>query len=271
MQLNTRKNFDQNDNIQDVRSPKRVSTSPSTVQLNPALPPRAVGPVKPHPTLDCIDHQENQLIEAVKNLLSISSPLEKPELRFDISQEAAKNNFRLLKGNNFNLHKILNPPNKTSVTTYGSEFKSVNELQQLFCLHPRWPEMKKLLKNGSLWPIKPLTDSLSKKDLSHALARGNHKSTGVQNSFFSDALSKEIKKGWELIKSKEDGMKIPGIVISPMGVAEQIGISATGEFVPKLRLTHDLSFPGKESGESINSRVEKINLNHVCSVTHYFA
>ena len=40
-----------------------------------------------------------------------------------------------------------------------------------------------------------------------------------------------------------------------MVVAEQLGVSATGEFVPKKRLTRDLSFPGSYSGKSVNSRI----------------
>ena len=39
--------------------------------------------------------------------------------------------------------------------------------------------------------------------------------------------------------------KYTNLQLSSMGVAEEGGISATGEFVPKLRVTHDLSFPGE--------------------------
>ena len=45
-----------------------------------------------------------------------------------------------------------------------------------------------------------------------------------------------------------------------MGVTEQLGINASGQFVPKLRITHDLSFSGKESGELINSKVNQEKL-----------
>ena len=45
-----------------------------------------------------------------------------------------------------------------------------------------------------------------------------------------------------------------------MGVAEQLGVSTTGEFMPKKRLTHDLSFPGSFSGKSVNSRILKEKL-----------
>jgi hypothetical protein len=63
--------------------------------------------------------------------------------------------------------------------------------------------------------------------------------------------------------------------MAPMGVADQLGVSATGEFIEKLRVTHDLSFPGSESKESINSRVikdilEPIMFGHaLIRVIHY--
>ena len=65
-------------------------------------------------------------------------------------------------------------------------------------------------------------------------------------------LEKEIKKGWQLLIPFEKALEIPGLILSPMGVAESLGVSATGEFVPKKRITHDLSFPGCFSEESTN-------------------
>ena len=54
-----------------------------------------------------------------------------------------------------------------------------------------------------------------------------------------------------------------------MGVAEQLGVTASGDFEPKLRVTHDLSFPGAYSNESINSRVLKDQLEP-CMFGHAF-
>jgi hypothetical protein len=65
-------------------------------------------------------------------------------------------------------------------------------------------------------------------------------------------LSKEIKKGWEMILPFNKAQEIPGLFLSPLGVAEQIGINAEGEFVKKWRVTHDLSFPGAHSNHSVN-------------------
>ena len=249
---------DREDKKNVLPHPSRVNTTENIVQL---LPPRSLGPPKTKPPSPFIGPREEQdLISAVKHLLSLSSPLSKPKVRFDISKDAAVHNFSMLKEMNFNLHEILNPPHERSVTTYGSEFKQTFELQALFEKHPRWHEFNNLLNHGSLWPVKKLKDDLLKADLKGALIRGNHKSAKINNDFLNSALSKEIKKGWELLIPKESAIHIPGLTLSPMGVAEHLGISASGEFVPKMRLTHDLSFPGLESGESINSRVDKENL-----------
>lgn len=68
-------------------------------------------------------------------------------------------------------------------------------------------------------------------------------------------LLEKIKKGWELLLPLDEATEIPDLVISMIGVVEQLGVSESGTFVPKKRLIHDLSFPGAVSDESINSRV----------------
>ena len=53
----------------------------------------------------------------------------------------------------------------------------------------------------------------------------------------------------------KDFKLIPDLSLNPMGVANHIGINSEGSFEEKLRVTHDLSFPGAVSDESVNSRV----------------
>jgi hypothetical protein len=45
-------------------------------------------------------------------------------------------------------------------------------------------------------------------------------------------------------------------MISPMGVVSQSTINDRGEIIPSNRVTHDLSFPGRSSGLSVNSRTQ---------------
>ena len=68
-------------------------------------------------------------------------------------------------------------------------------------------------------------------------------------------MTKEVIKGWNIILPDTKYTFIHNLILNPMGVAAQCGISAFGEFIDKLRITHNLSFPGKISEQSVNSRV----------------
>ena len=105
-----------------------------------------------------------------------------------------------------------------------------------------------------------MDDWLRMKDLEAAYKRGNHKSVIKNEQFLSNALIKEVELGWNLILPEGTHREIPGLILNPMGVASHVGIDHTGEFVPKNRVTHDLSFPGKCSGHSVNSQIRTGNL-----------
>ena len=232
-------------NLEAVIETSAIAASRPTPQL-PPLP--AQNPV-PKPT-------EINFPKALAALLQASTTFHKPLFRFDVCPEAAQHNIKVLQHSNFNLEKTLNP-GKSCITSYGSEFKPIPLLHQLLKNHHRWPQLKDRLLNGVEFPIWQLPEDTRTKDIEAALIRGNHKSANIHHEFLADALSKEINKGWNLLILKEDAKQIPGLELSPLGVTEQIGISSSGNFVEKCRVTHDLSFPGESSGESINSRVDK--------------
>ncbi len=54
-----------------------------------------------------------------------------------------------------------------------------------------------------------------------------------------------------------------------MGVATHLGVTEDGTFEPKDRVTHNLSFPGKFSGKSVNSRV-KMDESEPCMFSFVF-
>ena len=101
-----------------------------------------------------------------------------------------------------------------------------------------------MITNGSHWPIEQLDEKSRLADLKISLCRVNHKSAKENGKFLSDALNKEIHKGWELVLPLHRATEIPGLVISPMGVAEQWCVSATGEFVPKKTSLMNYHFLG---------------------------
>ena len=108
-----------------------------------------------------------------------------------------------------------------------------------------------------------LSEEIRLLDLKGSLNRGNHKSAKRNEDYLGKAMSKEILKGWGLILLEESALNIPGLEIAPMGVVEHLGINPLGEYVPKQRVTHDLSFPGVRSGESINSRMDRSKLEPI--------
>jgi hypothetical protein len=55
----------------------------------------------------------------------------------------------------------------------------------------------------------------------------------LNEDYLISAMEKEVSNGWALLINEEDAKDIPGIEISPMGVAEHLGIAKTGEYVPK--------------------------------------
>ena len=197
----------------------------------------------------------SSLVENLGQLLSSSNAMVKPLIRFDISKDAAMHNYSLLKKNGYSLAELIRSDQGTSVTTPGSEFKPVTALKKLLGKHPRWNYLEKLIRVGSEWIMEPIEEQVRLLDLKGAMKRGNHKSASKHEKFLADGLKKEIRKGWQLILPLVCANEIPNLVISPMGVAEALGISARGKFVPKKRITHDLSFLGCKSQESTNSRI----------------
>ena len=78
-------------------------------------------------------------------------------------------------------------------------------------------------------------------------------------------MAKEVQKGWGLILTEDSALSVPNFELALMVVIEHPGINFLGEYVPKKRIIHDLSFQGFKSNESINSRVGKSELEPIMS------
>lgn len=63
-----------------------------------------------------------------------------------------------------------------------------------------------------------------------------------------------------ILLPEEDAISILELEIAPMGVADHLRINTLREYIPKMRVTNDLSFPGIKSKELLNSRVDKNKL-----------
>ena len=201
-------------------------------------------------------NDDSWLATEIEALLKKKSHMTTSPFIFEVNPEAAKSNFSKLAESDFDLEGLLNP-NERCATNYGSEFKTPVELEGLLSRHPRWNDLKEKLEKGCEYHLEDLPEDERVQDLQERVRRGNHKSAVKHDSFLSDAMKKEVEKGWALIVPEANALEIPLIEIAPLGVAEHLGISESGTYVPKLRLTHDLSFPGAISAESINSRIDR--------------
>jgi len=198
----------------------------------------------------------------IERLLKVKSDLHPPKFRFDICDEAAEFNFKLLKERKFDLASLLNPTERC-ITSYGSEFQDVEELDPLFCNHPRWPALRHHLLHGCHYPVEEQDEETRIKDLDANIARGNHKSAGKKEKVLSDAMAKEVQKGWCLLLPADKIKEIPEAELEPLGVATRKGITETGEYIDKDRVTHDCSHEGEFSGQSLNSRIKEEELEPI--------
>ena len=105
-----------------------VKESPCEVPLPPRHENKPVN--KPTATPPSIDIAKN-----IERLLKIEDHFVDPIFKFEVSEEAAAFNYKLLKSNNLDLDLLLNQGEK-SITSYGSEFKDSDQLEDLLKMHP---------------------------------------------------------------------------------------------------------------------------------------
>jgi hypothetical protein len=258
------------------RSPKRkpnentIATITPVIATSTSLLSKSNYPLPPFPCPEPIPkpstvEQENCRIRPpstspfVRLLHSIMNhPIAKlndPPLRFDLSIEAALHNKNVLESVNNSVNRLIQKCSP-SILDYGSEFKPIYILQPLLHRHRNWEYFKKILEDGSTFPLEPITEEMRKKDFKESLAYGNHKSAMFKHDVLITSMSKESKRGWVLPLLPEHASQLEGATISPMGIVHQSTINEKGEIIPSNRVTHDLSFPGKFSQQSVNSRTK---------------
>jgi len=155
---------------------------------------------------------------------------------------------------NNSIHKFLLTQKGTFIS-FGSEFRNPEILHPLLCHHPNWPKLRKILEEGSNWPLLPINKNDRPAKNKELIERGNHKSALKYNSELKEVLKKEVKQGWMIplpltyISSLRNGE------LAPVGMDDkQWNERQDGTKQVKLRLTHDQSFDTK-SGVSVNARV----------------
>ena len=142
-----------------------------------------------------------------------------------------------------------------SICAYGSEFRPTSVLHQLMRRHPLWIKIEIILNNGTTFPLRPINENDRRADIVSAMKYGNHKSVLRNQVSFTQQTVDEIEQGWALPLPPKFAFTLQDAEVAPHGLVLQNTITEHGEIVEKDRITHDQSYPGSSSKESINSRV----------------
>jgi hypothetical protein len=99
-----------------------------------------------------------------------------PGFKFEKSKEAADQNVAVLRLHNYDLEKAISY-HHLSQLSFGSEFKSSSDLEELLKDHPLWPKLSEILDKGATFPLHEISSEERETDLLYHLERGNHKSS----------------------------------------------------------------------------------------------
>jgi hypothetical protein len=202
------------------------------------------------------------LIKTIAEILAVEIPPpgDSPFI-FDMTNEAAYHNSLVMRHYNNNITNIIDD-NTHTILSYGSEFRPVQVLEKLLMHHPRWNKFSSIINNGSVWPLRAISDDLRKERNHELIKRGNHRSAEVYNDQLQSILQKEVKQGWMVPIPTSYIIHLDNVEIAPVGIAHQWQAHEDGSRTSKFRLTHDQSFEASV-GESLNKRVEKEQLEEL--------
>ena len=98
--------------------------------------------------------------------------METPEFKFEMTAQAAQQNWQVLKKYKLNLYEVLKANNEFQLQP-GSECRPASTLNLIFDHQPLWPRLSSQLWHGAEFPLEKLDPESKKKDLQDALAFGN--------------------------------------------------------------------------------------------------
>ena len=172
--------------------------------------------------------------------------------------KAAETNAKWLHYYKWDLEEAIRRQRGTMVYP-GSEFRSVEVIEELWRRHEHWPKMKDIIRDGDNYPLENLTEAEREGDLKHMIRRGNHLSARKPKENYEtlrENYRKEVKKGWMLPLPIKCLTKVRGAAVIPVGVHTQFTIDEAGKRKIKRRTTHDASFP-PPSNKSVNQIMDR--------------
>lgn len=194
------------------------------------------------------------LMERIRLAISMECKKpKKPEFSFELTKEVGLKNYLVLKKHGLDLSRALSAQ-AGSPMSYGSEFRPVAHIEQIFSRHPNWQRLKSILECGSDWKLEELSEEERVSDLVEALEFGNHKGATMKPDLLKELVLKDVQYGYAFVLPLNKILSVPGVCMAPMNISPQHSIDEYGNIVPKDRLTHDRSYKWG-SGTSVNSRV----------------
>jgi hypothetical protein len=186
------------------------------------------------------------LMEAISEVAAeLEETPSEPPVSFAMNLDAAHQNSALLEEHGFDFDKFLSANDQTTLG-YGSEFRPISQLKKILGEHPNFPKLDKILSNGMDYRFKTeLPECTRSEELAAIIERGNHKSAESRAEHVAKALGKDVRHGFSLPILPATVLKIKGTMAQPLGMAEQLTLTESGERIPKFRLTQDLSFPSR--------------------------
>ena len=205
--------------------------------------------------LDDISSFNNQVHDIQSLLQHEYKDLSPNIFQFKHTAAAAMHNTSILSKHNFDLEAMFSQTTENTHLQMGSEFRPTVDLQPLLATYPLWTRIKNLFNKGVEIPLTPMDTEEEMEDNKAILQRGNHKGATSQPSLLNKLVTKDIEHAFALPISPASTLKIKGGRLAPLNIASQWTIDEKGEKIKKKRLTHDQSFQGLVSGQSLNEQV----------------
>ena len=139
--------------------------------------------------------------------------------------------------------------NVGSTLDYGSEFRTVGELETLLGQHPNFDTLATTLKYGMSYVFNRELDELTKsEELQTLVKRGNHKSAQDNPEQVGILLGKDVLHGFVIPIPVKIIPLIPNAAVQPLGLVQQWTAKEDGTRAIKYRITQDLSFSSNKEG-----------------------
>jgi hypothetical protein len=156
----------------------------------------------------------------------------------------------------FDFSRLVNE-NRETTLGYGSEFRPLTQLRRILGQHPNFSELEKIISHGMDYRFATdLPERERETELAGITERGNHQSAVNRTVHVAKALTKDVIHGFSMPILQETVPRLKGAMAQPLGMAEQLALTESGERVPKFRLTQDLSFSLTGEKISVNDRVD---------------